>query len=116
MKHLMHKSNNPLPIKKKKLIITAVVFVTVIFWKQPKCPPIGTLDTINSPIHSVLHILPPKEKEEILYVMLWNDPIETVNEKSKVQNNEEYTISCVKGEEKYPYTLFAPHEILRRMH
>lgn len=66
MKHLMHKSNNPLPIK-KKLIITAVVFVIVIFWKQPKCPPIGTLDTINSFIHSVLHILPPKEKKFFMY-------------------------------------------------
>lgn len=56
------------------------------------------------------------QKKKILYVLLWNDPIETVNEKSKVQNNEEYAISCIKGGEKYLYTLFAPHEIFRRMH
>ena len=61
------------------------MFIIVIFWKQPKCPPIGTLDTINSFIHGVLHILPPKEKEEILYVLLWNDPIDS---KLKKQGTE----------------------------
>lgn len=79
------------------------MFVIVVFGEHPECPPIGALDKIHSPTHGVLHL--KKKKKEILYVLLWNDLIEILSEKRKVQNNVEYTIICVKeGEEKNKYT------------
>lgn len=50
------------------------MFLIVKYWKQPKCPPIEALDKIF-----IQHITHPKK--EILYVVLWNDIIEILNEK-----------------------------------